>query len=187
MTSPVYVVESWLAKLLNVNNEAPVLGVLFVVALVIEPVVLLGLAVWLTRFSTDKSPRQLLVRYSYALVPLGFGIWLAHYSFHFLTGLYTFIPVMQSAAAESGWQFLGTPLWRLTGLPVSTVQALEFGFILLGLIGSLLVSYRLAEEDSPVRPVRAFLPWAGVAAILFAAAVWLLSQPMEMRGTMLGG
>jgi hypothetical protein len=187
MVSPVYAVESWLANRLNVTHEAPVLGVLFVVALVIEPVVLLGLAVWLTRLSTDKSPLSLLTRYSYSLVPLGFGIWLAHYSFHFLTGLYTFIPVMQSAAAELGWQFLGTPLWRLTGLPVSTVQGLEYGFIFLGLLGSLLVSYRLAEEDSPVKPMRAFVPWAGVAVILFSAAIWLLSQPMEMRGTMLGG
>ena len=187
MTSPVYAVESRLAKVMNVSNEAPVLGVIFVVALVIEPVVLLGIAVWLTRFSTDKSPRQLLVRYSYSLVPLGFGIWLAHYSFHFLTGLYTIIPVMQSAAAELGWPFLGTPLWRLTGLPVPTVQALEFGFVFLGLLGSLLVSYRLAEEDSPVRPLRAFLPWAGIATILFVATLWLLSQPMEMRGMMLGG
>jgi hypothetical protein len=187
MVSPVYAVENWLAKMMNVTHEAPVLGVLFVFALVIEPVVLLGIAVWLTRFSTDKSPLSLLVRYSYSLVPLGFGIWLAHYSFHFLTGLYTFIPVMQSAAAELGWQFLGTPLWRLTGLPISTVQGLEYGFILLGLFGSLLVSYRLAEEDAPVKPMRVFLPWAGIATILFAAAIWLLSQPMEMRGTMLGG
>ena len=187
MVSPVYAVESWLANRLNVTHEAPVLGVLFVVALVIEPVVLLGLAVWLTRLSTGKSPLSLLTRYSYSLVPLGFGIWLAHYSFHFLTGLYTFIPVMQSAAAELGWQFLGTPLWRLTGLPVSTVQGLEYGFIFLGLLGSLLVSYRLAEQDSPVKPMRAFVPWAGVAVILFSAAIWLLSQPMEMRGTMLGG
>lgn len=187
MVSPVYAVETWLAKQLNVTNEAPVLGLLFVFALVIEPAVLLGIAVLLTRRATNKSPMSLLVRYSYSLVPLGFGMWLAHYSFHFLTGLYTFIPVMQSAVAETGWALLGTPLWRLTGLPVGTVQALEFGFVFLGLLGSLLVSYRLAEVDSPLRPLRAFLPWAGVATILFAAAIWLLSQPMEMRGTMLGG
>ena len=41
------------------------------------------------------------VRYSYSLVPLGFGIWLAHFGFHFLTGLYTFIPVTQAALADS--------------------------------------------------------------------------------------
>jgi hypothetical protein len=189
MVSPVYAVESWLAKFLNTTIEAPVLGVIYTVALVIEPVVLLGTAVWLTRrlTNTSKPSLELLRRYSYSLVPLGFGIWVAHYSFHFLTGLYTFIPVVQSAAAEVGLSFLGKPWWGVTGLPVSTVQAFEYGFIVLGLIGSLLVSYRLAEQDSPITPMRAFLPWAALATLLFAAAIWLLSQPMEMRGTMLGG
>lgn len=189
MVSPVYVVESWLARQLNTTSEAPVLGILFVVALVIEPIVLLGVTVWITRLLSDGSqaPLKLLLRYSYSMVPLGFGIWLAHYSFHFLTGLYTFIPVIQSAAGELGSSFLGTPLWRLTGLPVGTVQAFEFGFIILGLFGSLMVSYRLAEQDSPLKPFRLFLPWAGLATILFIAAIWLLLQPMEMRGTMLGG
>ena len=28
----------------------------------------------------------LMVRYTYGLVPMGFGMWLAHYGFHFLTG-----------------------------------------------------------------------------------------------------
>lgn len=188
MVSPVYVVESWLAKLLNTTNEAPVLGILFTFALVIEPVVLLGAAVWLSRRSLggSRSSLALLLRYSYSLVPLGFGIWLAHYSFHFLTGLYTVIPVMQSAALDLGLN-LGKPWWGLTGLPVSTVQAFEFGFVVLGLIGSLLVGYRLAEQDAPLKPLRVFLPWAGVATLLFLAAIWLLSQPMEMRGTMLGG
>jgi len=51
----------------------------------------------------------------------------------------------------------------------------------------LLVSYRLAEQDAPLKPMRLFLPWAGLATLLFIAAVWLLLQPMEMRGTMLGG
>ena len=189
MVSPVYAVESWLARVLGVSREAPVLGVLFIVALVIEPVLLLGIAVLLTRLATGspRSPASLLVRYSYALVPLGFGIWLAHYSFHFLTGLFTLIPVIQSAAADLGWHFLGTPMWRLTGLTVGAVRAFEFGFIFLGLVGSLLVSYRLAEQDAPHKPLPAFLPWAAVAVLLFFAAVWLLTQPMEMRGMMLGG
>jgi hypothetical protein len=187
MVSPVYAVESWLARTLNVTHEAPVLGVLFVIALVIEPIVLLVIAVWLTRLSVTASPMSVLVRYSYALVPLGFGIWLAHYSFHFLSGFLTFVPVLQSAAADVGLRLLGTPSWGLTGLPVAPVHAIEFGFIGLGLLGSLLVSYRLAEQDAPSNAVRVFLPWAGLAAILSVAAIWLLSQPMEMRATILGG
>jgi len=189
MVSPVYAVESWLARTLNVTHEAPVLGVLFVIALVIEPIVLLVIPVWLTRRAVagPASPIALLVRYSYALVPLGFGIWLAHYSFHFLTGFLTVVPVLQSAALDVGLNVLGTPAWGLTGLAVAPVHAIEFGFIGLGLLGSLLVSYRLAEQDAPAKVVRVFLPWASLAAIVSLTAVWLMSQPMEMRGTILGG
>lgn len=187
MVSPVYALENWLARTLNVTHEAPVLAVLFVIALVIEPIVLLVIPVWLTRLSVSGSPMSVLVRYSYALVPLGFGIWLAHYSFHFLTGFLTFIPVLQSAASDVGLNVLGTPAWGLTGLAVGPVHAIEFGFIGLGLLGSLLVSYRLAEQDAPTKAVRVFLPWASLAAVISIAALWLLSQPMEMRGTILGG
>jgi hypothetical protein len=82
---------------------------------------------------------------------------------------------------------LGEPLWRLTGLPKNIVQPLEFGFLLLGLAGSLLVAYRLAEDDSPHRPLPAFTPWAAVSILLFLASLWLMLQPMEMRATFLSG
>ena len=42
MVSPVYAVENWLGGLLHVNGEAPVLAVIFVFFLIIEPLVLLG-------------------------------------------------------------------------------------------------------------------------------------------------
>ncbi|HET7890689.1 MAG TPA: hypothetical protein VFL34_04150, partial [Candidatus Sulfotelmatobacter sp.] len=129
----------------------------------------------------------LAVRYSYALVPLGFGMWLAHYGFHFLTGLYTVIPVTQNAVASLGRPLLGKPHWSLTGLPANVVQVIEIGFLVLGLAGSLVVTYGLAEEDSPQQPLRAFLPWATVCFILWCASMWLMFQPMEMRATMMSG
>jgi hypothetical protein len=39
----------------------------------------------------------------------------------------------------------------------------------------------------PGRPVRATVPWAVVVLLLAAAAIWILFQPMEMRGMGLGG
>jgi hypothetical protein len=114
-------------------------------------------------------------------------MWLAHYGFHFLTGLLTVIPVTQSALAGLGVPFFGEPLWRLTGIPVNIVQPLEVGFLLLGLAGSLIVTHHLAEEDSPGRLRRVFAPWAAVCILLCCAALWLILQPMEMRGTFLTG
>jgi ferredoxin len=189
MVSPVYVVERWLAGLLHVGHEAPVLGVIFGFFLLVEPFVLLGMAAWITR-AWGGSERPLLpiaVRYSYALVPLGFGMWLAHYGFHFFTGLLTFIPVTQSAIASLGASFLGAPRWTLTGIPMRFVQPIELGFIGLGFAGSLLVTHRLAEDDCAEHPMRAFIPWATVCVLIGLAAVWLLFQPMEMRATLMTG
>jgi hypothetical protein len=37
-----------------------------------------------------------------------------------------------------------------------------------------------------VQTVRAFIPWAALALLIAAAALWVMSQPMEMRGLVLG-
>ena len=44
---------------------------------------------------------------SYALVPLGFSMWLAHYSFHFLASFGAVTPALQRFAGDLGWAILG--------------------------------------------------------------------------------
>lgn len=186
MVSPAYVVERWLAKLLHVTQEAPVLAMIFGFFLIVEPIVLLGGAAWMTQ-KLQGRPRALIpsmVRYSYSIVPLGFGMWLAHYGFHFLTGLFTIVPVTQSAASSLGLSF-GHPHWQWVGVPMRFVQPVQLGFLILGFFGSLLVARGMADEDCPEHPMRVFLPWAAVSLIISLAAVWLIFQPMEMRATML--
>lgn len=189
MVSPVYAVEKWLGDVLHVSHEAPVLGLIFAFFLVAEPVLLISLAVWLARAwgHVERAAVPLAIRYSYGLVPLGFGMWLAHYGFHFLTGLLTIIPVTQSAVANLGHAVLGEPRWTLTGIPANLVQVIEIGFLLLGFAGSLTVVHGLAEEDAPAHPMRAFIPWAMVCTILWVASMWLIFQPMEMRATLMNG
>jgi ferredoxin len=189
MVSPVYALEAWIGKLLSVSHQAPVLGIIFVVFLIIEPAILLGAAAWLTRVlgGSKLALIPLAVRYSYALVPLGFGMWLAHYGFHFFTGILTIVPVAQATLANLGVHLFGVPLWSWTGLPTRFVQPMELGFLLLGFAGSLLVVHTLAEEDCARHPMRAFVPWAAVCVLVGLASVWLMFQPMEMRATMMGG
>jgi ferredoxin len=189
MVSPVYVVETWLGRLMHVHSQAPVLGLLFAIFLILEPALLLGLAAWITRAwaGVKRAWLPLIVRYTYSLVPLGFGMWLAHYGFHFFTGLYTIIPVTQNALADLGWSFLGEPRWTLVGIPRYVVEPLEFGFLMLGMAGSLMVAWHLAEEDSGEHPIRAFAPWAAVCLLLLLASIWLMVQPMDMRATMMAG
>jgi hypothetical protein len=81
---------------------------------------------------------------------------------------------------------LGQPHWGLSGLAPNVVQLFEFGFIALGLLGSLLVSYSIAATEELVHPMRVFVPWAVLSLLLAAAAFWVLLQPMEMRGVVLG-
>jgi len=181
MVSPVYALEHWVSKVSGVNREFPILVLIFALFLVVEPLLLVGVAAWLTRVwgGSRKLIVAVAVRYSYSLAPLGFGIWLAHYGFHFLTGLYTIVPVTMAA-------FGGQPHWGTPGLAPNVVQLFEFGFVVLGLIGSLLVSYSIAATEKVDHPARIFALWATVAVIMTAGALWLMSQPMEMRAVTLG-
>ena len=121
--------------MLHVSHEAPVLGMIFAFFLILEPVCCWDwrpgrLGLWA---GTRRALLPLMVRYTYGLVPMGFGMWLAHYGFHFLTGLYTVIPVTQSALASLGWPVLGEPRWTLAGLPANIVLVIEIGFLSAGL------------------------------------------------------
>jgi ferredoxin len=203
MVTPVYGVEEWLAGLLGTASEAPVLVVLFLTGLLLLPAALMGLTGWLSwrsvRSTIGGTLMTWVTRMAFALVPLGFGVWLAHYSFHLLTGFWTFVPVLQSFVSDiAGSPLLGAPRWYLGPLvPDALLYPVELGFLGLGWLGSLLVAYRLAGGDSQRRhratvPLRALLPWAmlpwaALVTLLLAAAVWLMAQPMEMRGTFLAG
>lgn len=188
MVSPIYAVERWLAELLGTTHEAPVLGLLFVVALIVEPLLLMGVSAWAYRRLTGRgeSLARIGMRYAYSLIPLGFGIWLSHYTFHLLTGALTFVPVVQSLLTWQGTPLLGEPRWQLGGLAAETVLPIELGFLMLGFAITLAVTWRLAAAEAPERPWRAFSPWAFLHTVLIVTAIWLLSQPMEMRGTLLG-
>ena len=188
MVSPVYAVQEWLGGLMGTQSEAPVLATLFGIVLLLEPALLLGAAALLSRRAAATSEPLLSVatRFVYTLVPIGVGIWVAHYAFHFFTGLWTFVPVLQDALYSIGITLLGEPQWRMVGLPTDFVAPLQVGFLSLGLIGSIFVAYRIAEREPSARPLAVAAPWAAVAILLFGASLWLLSQPMEMRGSMMG-
>jgi len=192
MVSPVYAVEAWLSAALGLAREAPALALLFLGALVIVPLVLVGGASVLTPAvagSPLRTAGRTFTTFVHALVPLGFGIWLAHYGFHLLTGALTVIPVTQSAMIDAvGWPALGAPLWGWTGMRPGSVYPMQVGLLLLGASGSLGLAYLIAEREHADRPLRTAAPWMVVTLGLTAAALWTLAQPMEMRGLVgLGG
>ncbi|MEM8530579.1 MAG: FesM [Chloroflexota bacterium] len=189
MVSPVYALQAWMAEVFNTQNEAPILGSIFFVGLVIEPLILLTIAGVVTQRWAGQTDSLLAIitRYAYALVPLGFGVWVAHYLFHFLIGFWTFVPLTQSLLAEFGITVLGSPRWELGPLaPEGFLNPVEWGFIGLGCFGSLLIAYQIARRDAPQHPWRAFLPWAVLVLSLTVVGFWLMALPMEMRGTSFG-
>ena len=118
MIKPVYALQALLARSLNTTSSAPGLALVFVLGLIVLPAALLGAAALASRAWGRTGERRLVdnvMRYVYALVPLGFGMWLAHYSFHFLTGGLTIVPVIQSFLADVGL-FGGKVQWGLGAL-----------------------------------------------------------------------
>jgi polyferredoxin len=191
MTAPARVMEQALVNVLGAQSEGPVLAALFAIVLIAIPIVLLGIAGSLTAGLTRSrlsSSLDVVTRYSYALVPLGFGVWLAHYGFHLLTGVLTVIPVAQSAVLDLlGWAALGTPAWQLTGMRPGLVFPIEVGVILMGAGGSLVLAYLISERDYVERPLLATIPWAVVTIAITVAALWITSQPMDMRAVAFPG
>ena len=191
MTAPARAMEQGLANLLGAQSESSVLAALFAIVLIAIPILLLGIAGMLTASLTRRglsSSLDVVTRYSYALVPLGFGVWLAHYGFHLLTGVLTLIPVTQSAVLDLfGWPALGTPLWQLTGMRPGLVFPIEVGVIVMGAGGSLVLAYLISERDYLERKVIATIPWAAVTIAITVAALWITSQPMDMRAVAFPG
>jgi polyferredoxin len=190
MVAPVYRLEAWLARSLGTTSEFVVLGCVFVCALGVLPGVLIGAAAAVARALAPAGAESIVsvaVRYAYGLVPFGFGMWLAHYSFHFLTGALTVVPVTQSAAIDLlGWPMLGAPFWGWAGMRPGAVLPIQLGFVVLGTMGSLALTHLISLRDRADRAARATMPWAVLLLLLAAVAIWILFQPMEMRGVELG-
>jgi hypothetical protein len=191
MTAPARTMEQGLAGFLGARSEGPVLAALFAIVLVVIPILLTTGAGVLTAWLAGErlsAVSGIVIAYSYAMIPLGVGMWLAHYGFHWLTGVLTVIPVVQSAVIDAvGWAALGAPLWQLTGMRPGLVFPIEVGVILIGAFGSIALAYLISERDRQQRAVAATLPWAFVTAAITAAAIWITTQPMDMRAVAFPG
>jgi len=186
MTSPAVRLELALGRLLHTGSEAVLLALLFAIALVAAPAILLIGASVLTRALAGDAAASLPAtarRYAVALVPFGAGVWLAHYGFHLFTGALTIIPVSQSAVIDLlGRAVLGEPAWRWAGLAPGSVYPLQLGFVLLGTFGSIGLLHGVSLRDYPHRAGIASAPWLIAIVVLAATALWIFHQPMDMRG-----
>jgi polyferredoxin len=186
MTAPATALEQGIAGMLGTSSEGPALAVVFTAGLLILPAAFVAAATSMTRATRPhpfESFRNTAARHAMALVPFGFGVWVAHYAFHVLTGALTLLPVAQAAAIDAlGWPALGEPAWSWVGLQPGVVLPLQIGLVIVGASGSIGL-LRAMERDAAVPGAsRGSVPWMALVAVLAVVAVWTFAQPMEMRG-----
>lgn len=68
----------------------------------------------------------------------------------------------------------------MMGLPLHVVTPIQYGFLLLGFLGSVTLVWTKTQNAT------ARLKWSFTHLVLFALSVWIMSLPMDMRGTFVG-
>jgi cytochrome c oxidase assembly factor CtaG len=192
MVGPVVEGQERLAGLVGIRSPFLATTAFDLLAVLVLPLLAVGGAAALSRRwgRLEGTTLDVATRYAYALVPLGFGMWLAHYGFHFLTSYDSVVPTAQRFLCDLGSATLGEPHWMAACCrPVAEwLPRLEVFFLDLGLLLSLYTGYRITLAGSPrlSQALGTLAPWALLLALLFALGIWIVLQPMQMRGTLQG-
>lgn len=188
MIGPVVEWQNQLAQRFGDLPHGAITLATYLIALVILPLCLVACVSAASRLwaKLEQSTLRVATRFAYALIPIGFAMWLAHYSFHFFTSWQSLWPVTQRFAHDYGWTTLSAPEWACSccaGMAAWIPRA-ELLFLGFGLLGSLYTAFRIAELDAKgtAQAVKSFMPWATLVVLLFIVAVWIIHQPMQMRG-----
>ena len=181
MAPPYYELQAWLALNLGITSEFLALLLIFGLCSLVLPMAAAaaaaGLGLRLTGMHKRDSIRDTLAAFAPAFAPIGFGIWFAHYSFHFLAAPGLIVPVIQEFLGAGGdWQN-----WSFA------VDASIIGIIqLTALVGGFLWSLRLAQKTAlrlyRRKGLAGLLPWALVFLMMMLFAWQIFTMPMEMRG-----
>jgi cytochrome c oxidase assembly factor CtaG/polyferredoxin len=177
--------------------RSPLLGLIALLAFFVAVAAVLLAAdlagLWLSRLAAGEpshpSGKEVFCRFSQALLPLGLAMWAAHLLFHLFTGWGSLGPAIHQAGADFGWHLLAPAHWgmELPLLPANTMLSVQLLLLDAGLLLTLYLGWRLAQQWT-VRASRAallLLPWATAVAVAYGAGVWILLQPMQMRGVIM--
>ena len=187
MIAPVAAFEGGLLQAIPRPVLTGCLAVAFLAAL---PAALVYLCVVLNRAAADRkvSSKQLAASFALTLVPVGFAMWCAHLAYHLGTGWFTAVPVIQRAWTGL-WHVRTAVDWSAStyGAIPHWLRPLQISFLDAGLLLTLYIAWRTAQRLAPRLAVqlRVFAPWGVVACALYVAGIWILFQPMQMRGTMM--
>jgi hypothetical protein len=165
------------------------IGIFLLIGMVIAPGILVFLAAILSQKSGRVSVRltTLISDFAVTFVPLGFAMWIAHLVFHLFTGSHTPIPVIQRIAHNLNLPGFGEPDWAIASWAFPQLLDFEIFILEVGLLGSLYAAWKVARRYRNTNGLAGlvFAPWALLDLLFFLAAIWIVFQPMEMRGTMI--
>jgi cytochrome c oxidase assembly factor CtaG/polyferredoxin len=188
MTAPVVAFQDDLAARLGLESRLAVTRVLLLAGLVLLPGTLALAAAHVSRVASQVSigTRELFCRFSLSLVPLGAAMWAGHFLFHLSTGWGSAWEVIQRAANDIGWHLMNSQETKpvLPLLSADTMHALQTILLDAGLLLALYLMWRvsLVYATRGKAALRLSAPWAAISVALYAAGVWILLQPMQMRG-----
>jgi hypothetical protein len=176
---------------LGLHSMMPVTTGFFVAGLALAPLLLAWLcgnaSAYLAsgkhapgKLATDGSDgwRRLARSFAFAMIPLGAAMWVAHFAFHLFTGWQSIVPVagrILHLSASSAVFSAQIPAW----LPAAQILVLDGGLVLSVYIAWNMARLRFGATSQAVRLV---VPWTVLAVGIYAVAIWILFQPMQMRG-----
>ena len=194
MIKPVHAMQALLARSLNTTSSAPGLALVFVLVLIVLPAALLTRGgARQSSLGPDRGTPAHRQRHALCLCARTAG--LRHVAgalqLHFLTGGLTIVPVIQSFLADVGL-FGGKVQWGLGALaPTDWLFPIEAVLLYLGAFGSIVTAFRIGRDRTPAdepevrrATLGAALPWILVVLLLLGFGLWIMLQPMEIRGTL---
>lgn len=184
MTAPVIAVEDSMVQRLGIGR-LPVLTVGFMFALIGVPILVMQVVATIsTRLDglngSDEAVRANIARFAPSLIPLSLSMWLAHYCFHLATSFDGWRVASGRALADwMGGTFEVGPITMACCKADSVPWLLptELSVLAIGLCVSFVVAFRISDQKSRI-------PWVGLMFLFYAACVWVLLQPMQMRGAL---
>jgi hypothetical protein len=195
MTAPVLALEDSFVRRLGLGRlPVMIAGLLFV--MIGLPIFLMqAVATTSNRASGsdggDDAVRANIAKFAPSLIPLSLSMWLAHYCFHFATSFDGWRLASERASADwAGTAFEFGPIAMACCKANSVPWLLPGELVVLGigLCASFAVAYRIGDRgDATPRDRAAIIPWVLLMLTFYAASVWVLLQPMQMRGALTVG
>ncbi len=186
MIQPFAVMES---KLSGVLSRPLLIGLLIAAGVIVVP----ACAVWLcaaisTRSAVPKWPKtRVAASFAFSLLPVGAAMWAAHLLYHLATGFFAIVPVVERVLREILHLSI-QPDWGLSADPFMPRWLTPVQMLLLdaGLLLTLYLAWRISKTRmNRARPAAVFLPWGFLAVVLYGIAIWIVLEPMQMRGIMM--